>query len=73
MSDVKDKANTKTVVCHFRFKNATPGALRYEQVNEKGEVYSIANGALIGTLYLRKSAMGSSEPKTLTVPVTFEA
>ena len=38
----------------FKFENETRGALRYQEVDEKGEVMEQSR-AKIGTLYVRKS------------------
>ena len=40
----------------FKLEKETKGALRYQEVDEKGEVIEQA-WAKIGTLYLRKSAL----------------
>lgn len=67
------KTDEKTLVgtCFFKFKNETPGALRYEQTKPDGETpFTIAEGALVGTLYLRKSALNGAMPKSLKVDIT---
>lgn len=54
----------------FKFEKETPGALRYFEVDEKGEKIEQA-WSKIGSLYLRKSAFerGAEFPKTLRVTV----
>lgn len=52
----------------FKFKNDTKGALRYDEVDEKGNVRAgDADGAFVGTLYLRKAALKGKVPKELTI------
>jgi hypothetical protein len=53
----------------FKLEKETKGALRYQEVDEKGEV--IEAWAKIGTLYVRKSAFerGSAFPQLLRVTV----
>jgi hypothetical protein len=54
----------------FKLEKETKGALRYQEVDEKGEPIEQA-WAKIGTLYIRKSAFerGSAWPKELRVTV----
>jgi hypothetical protein len=54
----------------FKLEKETKGALRYQEVDEKGEVIEQA-WAKIGTLYLRKSAFerGAAFPQLLRVTV----
>jgi hypothetical protein len=62
----------RVIVMEIRFKleKETKGALRYQEVDDKGEVIEQA-WAKIGTLYMRKSAFerGASFPQTLRVTV----
>jgi hypothetical protein len=53
----------------FKLEKETKGALRYQEVDEKGEV--IEQAWAIGTLYVRKSAFerGSAFPQLLRVTV----
>lgn len=48
----------------------TKGALRYAEVDEQGNQVEAADGAKIGTLYIRKTALQGA-PKAITVSVTF--
>ena len=52
----------------FKLEKETKGALRYQEVDEKGEVIEQA-WAKIGTLYVRKSAFerGAAFPQLLRV------
>ena len=54
----------------FKLEKETKGALRYQEVDVKGEVIEQA-WAKIGTLYMRKSAFerGASFPQMLRVTV----
>lgn len=53
----------------FRMERETKGAVRYEEINAKDEAVEMAD-AKIGTLYVRKSAMGSEGiPTTLKVTI----
>jgi hypothetical protein len=62
----------RVLVMEIRFKleKETKGALRYQEVDDKGEVIEQA-WAKIGTLYMRKSAFerGASFPQMLRVTV----
>lgn len=66
--ETDDKALVST--CLFKLKNETPGALRYEQVDVSGNIFNIGDGALIGTLYLRKSALNGVVPKEFKLDLT---
>ena len=57
----------------FKFEKETKGALRYEEVDEKGEAIEQA-WAKIGSLYLRKSAFerGAAYPQSLHVTIETE-
>lgn len=69
MVTIKDKLATVTTT--FVLKNATPGAFRYDEVNEQGTVLKgDGDGAVIGTLYLRKKAMNDKCMKKFKVVIT---
>jgi hypothetical protein len=55
------------------FEKETKGALRYQEIDEKGEVIEQA-WAKIGTLYMRKSAFerGTKFPRQLSVTIHCE-
>lgn len=56
----------------FTLDKETKGALRYAEVNGEGKQVEIADGAKVGTLYIRKSAFpGGVTPRALNVVVTF--
>ena len=46
----------KTIVL-FAYEKETPGTYRYREVDENGATRTIATGAVIGPLYIRKTAM----------------
>ena len=54
----------------FKLEKETKGALRYQEVDDKGDIIEQA-WAKIGTLYVRKSAFerGAAFPQTLRVTV----
>jgi hypothetical protein len=54
----------------FKLEKETKGALRYQEVDEKGDVIEQA-WAKIGTLYMRKSAFerGTAWPQKLRVTI----
>jgi hypothetical protein len=54
----------------FRFERETKGALRYAEIDDKGEVIEQA-WAKVGTMYLRKSAFerGEQYPAALAVRI----
>jgi hypothetical protein len=54
----------------FKLEKETKGALRYQEVDDKGEVIEQA-WAKIGTLYMRKSAFerGRAWPQELRVTI----
>jgi hypothetical protein len=57
-----------TIEARFKLEKETKGALRYQEIDEKGDVIEQA-WAKIGTLYLRKTAFerGASFPQVLRV------
>jgi hypothetical protein len=63
-------SETTNIVVTFKFKKETKGALRFQEVDDKGEVIEQA-WAKIGSLYLRKSAFerGAKFPRDLKVTV----
>ena len=54
----------------FTQERETKGAVRYQEVNEAGEVENLREYA-IGTLYLRKSALKEPWPKALRITIDF--
>ena len=56
---------------YFRFEKETPGAVRYQETDKEGNKKTVADGAVIGTLYLRKSSFGNNTiPTTVTVALS---
>jgi hypothetical protein len=54
----------------FTFKVETKGAFRYQEVDESGKVLKgDADGATVGTLYLRKKALSGKAPSVLAVEI----
>jgi hypothetical protein len=58
-----------TIQVTMKFLAATPGALRFQETDGHGENLSIKNGAKIGTLYIRKSALDGKHPEIIRVTV----
>lgn len=57
----------------FALERETKGALRYQEVDPAdGRPIDLANGAKVGTLYIRKSALGSAQPKLISVSLAWE-
>lgn len=54
----------------FVFKKETKGAVAFEEVDENGKVLDMAD-ASIGSIYLRKSALGGAVPKTIQISVSY--
>jgi hypothetical protein len=54
----------------FKLEEETKGALRYQEIDDKGEVIERTR-AKIGTLYMRKTAFerGSAWPQELRVTI----
>ncbi len=56
----------------FTFKKETPGAVCFQEV-VPGNANPGADDVVIGTLYVRKAALGGVIPKSVSVEVTFSA
>lgn len=59
----------KELKVRFVFERSTKGAHRYQEVDAKGAPVEGMDGAAIGTLYLRKSAIGDEPAKNLEVTI----
>lgn len=59
----------KTLTVKFTFKTETAGAVRYEEIDAKGKVISVKEGAVVGAIYLRKDKIGTKAPKSLTITI----
>jgi hypothetical protein len=61
------------IEARFKLEKETKGAVRYQEVDDKGEIVEQA-WAKIGTLYVRKSAFerGTAFPELLRVTVETE-
>jgi len=53
----------------FTMERETKGAIRYQEVDKKGNKKAIADGATIGTLYLRKDSLNGNVPNNLVVSI----
>ena len=56
---------------YFKIVKQTPGAVQYKELNKDGQQATVAEST-IGTLYLRKSALGVNIPEDVTVELTLE-
>lgn len=56
----------------FALEKETPGAVRYMEVNSDGDKVTNADGAKIGSLYIRKDALKGTVPKGLRVTIITE-
>lgn len=58
------------MIVNFILEKETKGALRYQEASVEGKPKSISEGAVIGTLYVRKSALSSAVPQALVIELT---
>lgn len=72
MASEINSPNHVTIV-QFALLNETKGAVRYQEVNAEGvPLKGDTDGAVIGSLYLRKAALnkiGKGVPKTLHIHI----
>lgn len=61
--------NGKQTTLNFALEKTTPGAVRFQEVDAAGEKITISAGAMIGTLYVRKTALNGVIPQHLKVTV----
>ena len=54
----------------FTLEKETPGSLRFQET-KGGKVVKVADGAKIGTLYVRKDALDGDTPKKLKVEIAY--
>lgn len=59
----------KELKVKFAFEKSTAGAHRFQEVDKDGNTLTTNDGAMIGTLYLRKSGVGDTAPKGLEVTI----
>ena len=57
-------------VLWFQFERSTKGAHRLQELDAASNVVGPADGAWIGTLYVRKSAVGAEPPMALRLEVS---
>lgn len=63
------KSSHKTFNIEFAIERETKGAVRYNEVDDDGNPISFDEGAVIGTIYLRKSQLGGTVPEKLSVTI----
>ena len=61
---------TDKVTATFTLEKPTKGALRYQETQTDGSKITIGDGAKIGVLYIRKSALDGDQPQNIKVEVT---
>lgn len=66
----KASGSKDVITVNFTLERETPGAVRYMEVDDNGEQLEIADGAKIGTLYIRKSALGGGIPDSIEIVIT---
>lgn len=54
----------------FKFEKETKGAIRYQEIDGEGNPVTTTDGAKIGTLYLRKTALSNEVPQKLKVEIS---
>ena len=61
------------IKAYFRQEKETKGAIRYKEISAAGDDLDIAQGAALGTLYIRKTAFmfraDQSAPRILAVVI----
>lgn len=62
MSDVK--------TLNFVMAKQTPGTFVFQEVDADGNAKKASDGAVVGSLYTRKTAWGASVPQRLSVTIT---
>lgn len=59
----------KEIKVRFAFERSTKGAHRYQEIDAKGNVIDKLEDTVIGTLYIRKSALGDTPTTNLEVNI----
>ncbi len=54
----------------LKLRNETKGAVRYEEVRTDGKVFTVAEGAALGSMYIRKTMYPNGKyPEYLTLEI----
>lgn len=61
----------KTMDLNFQIEKVTAGAVRYQETDGNGNPVTIAQGAKVGTLYIRKTALNGDTPNNVKVTITY--
>lgn len=61
--------STKHTV-NFVMNGTTPGTIKFQEVDEHGNAKKANDGAVVGTLYTRKTAWGANVPQKLSVTIS---
>jgi hypothetical protein len=51
----------------FKLKKETSGAVQYEEVNENGSKKTDMDGAVMGSMYLRKATLKGELPQVIKI------
>lgn len=58
-----------TIMVTFQMEKETPGTIRYQEVDAKGN-RATGPTVKVGTLYIKKTTLGSDVPARLQVQIT---
>ncbi len=56
--------------CNMRLERETKGAVRYQEMDDRGKVKEINSGAILGKMYIRKTAFSEDYPTSIEVIIT---
>lgn len=59
----------QSLTIHFAMEKETPGTIRYQEVDAKGN-RATGPAVKVGTLYIKKTTLGSDVPARLQVQIT---
>lgn len=61
--------NGKPTAIEFILDRTTPGTARYQEVDAQGKPVRTREGAKIGTLYIRKTALSGQLPQRIRATI----
>ena len=61
--------NGKPTTIEFAFDRTTPGTARYQEIDAQGKPLRTRDGAVIGTLYIRKTALNGQVPQRIRATI----
>lgn len=72
IKSVSNKADTSNILkVSFVLEKETKGALRYAEIDASGKIKEYPN-VVMGTIYLRKDALGEKKPSNLTIRINLD-